>query len=336
MHLSSRKLFTLLGLFTLVFIGQLNAQQIGLKIDFLGYADNREYQAPYTIPKTFFGATISPNLYFQLENNHRLYGGAHFNQEFGINKENQSRINPIAYYNYQTDKVDFAIGFIPRYERTKDIHRMVLADTFQYDRPNLEGMYFQYKNKGFKQALFIDWTSKQGFSNRERFIVGLSGKYQKGLFYIQNEGMLYHNALTSNDSIDEHIQDNALVMLRLGVDLSKKTPLDSLTIDAGASYGLDRVRSVYEMQKAPGFISNIYLGYKRFFLANTLYLGKALNLPNGDPYYHRSGYDRIDIGWIPFKSDRIEGKFTASFHVSDGYFDNQQQFILRYRFGKDF
>lgn len=311
-------------------------QKIGLKIDFLGYADNREYKAPYSIPKTFFGATLSPNLYFQLDSNHRIYGGLHFNQEFGINKENKNRINPIAYYNYQTSKIDFAIGFIPRYERTKDIHRMVLADTFQYDRPNLEGMYFQYKNKGFRQAVFIDWTNKQGFQNREQFIAGISGKYQKGIVYLQNEGLLYHNALSANDSLDEHIQDNAIVMLRLGVDLSEKTFLDSLTIDAGATYGFDRVRSVYEMQKSPGFISNIYLGYKRFFLANTLYLGKAVNLPNGDPFYHRAQYDRIDIGWIPFKTERIDGKFTASFHASKGYFDNQQSFTLRYRFGRAF
>ncbi|MEI5984113.1 MULTISPECIES: hypothetical protein [Sphingobacterium] len=335
MKASSFQKLTLILFSVFLGIHTVSAQNIGLKVDFLGYADNREYKAPYTQAKTFFGATISPKLYFQLEENHRLYGGVHFNQEFGINKENKSRINPIAYYNYKTEHIDFALGFIPRYERTKDIHRMVLADTFQYDRPNLEGMYFQYKKNGFQQAVFIDWTSKQGYSHREQFIAGISGKYQTGIFYVQNEGILYHNALTSNDSIDEHIQDNAVVMLRLGLDLSDKTLLDSLTLDAGATYGFDRVRSVYDMQKSPGFIANLYLGYKRFFLANSLYLGKAVNLPQGDPFYHRDTYNRLDLGWIPFQTDRIEGKFSASFHISDGFFDNQQQFTLRYRFGKD-
>ncbi len=310
------------------------AQKIGLGIDFFGYADNREYGAQYTIPKTFFGATISPNLYFEIEKNHRLYGGAHFNQEFGINSENKSRWNPIAYYNYKTEKIDFALGFMPRYERLKDIPRMVLADTLMYDRPNIEGMYFYYKNGNFQQSVFIDWMSKQGYQNREQFVAGISGKYSIGNFFIHNDGMMYHNALTSNDSIDEHIQDNAVVMLRLGVDLSHKTVFDSLTIDAGAVMGFDRVRSVYDMQKANGFISNIHLGYKRFFLANTLYLGEPLNLPNGDSFYHRRTYDRLDLGWMPFKSDKIEGKFTASFHFSPGKVDNQQMFTLRYKFGK--
>lgn len=318
----------------LVFSFNSYAQKIGLGIDFFGYADNREYGAQYTIPKTFFGATISPNVYFQIEENHRIYGGVHFNQEFGINTENKSRVNPIAYYNYKTEKFDFALGFMPRYERLKDIPRMVLADTLMYDRPNIEGMYFNYKNENFKQTVFIDWMSKQGYQNREQFVAGITGKYSLGNFYIRNDGMMYHNALTSNDSIDEHIQDNAVVMLRLGVDLSHKTVFDSLTIDAGAAMGFDRVRSVYDMQKASGFISNVYMGYKRFFLENTLYLGEALNLPNGDSFYHRKTYDRLDIGWMPFKSNHIEGKFTASFHFSPGKVDNQQVFTLRYKFGK--
>ncbi len=320
-------LFILLG-----FINNSKAQQIGYGIDFFGYADNREYQAPYTVPKTLFGATLSPHLYFQLEEKHRVYGGVHVNQEFGSHGDNKMRVKPIAYYNYATQHIDFAIGFIPRYERLKDVPKMVLADTLMYDRPNVEGMYFQYRNSNFKQAVYIDWLSKQSYTKREQFVAGISGKYSMGNFYISNDGLLYHNALTSNDSLDEHIQDNAILMLKLGADLSEKTFLDSLTIDAGAAFGYDRLRSEYD-NKGTGFISNIHLGYKRFFIANTLYLGDALNLPNGDSFYHRDRYDRLDLGWMPFKSDKIEGKFIASFHFSPGQIDNQQQFTLRYKFG---
>lgn len=329
-------LFNVLLSFSLCLISTFTfAQKIGIDLDFFGYADNREYGAKYTIPKTFFGATVSPKLYFQLEDSHRIYAGAHFNQEFGTHSENKIRINPIAYYNYKTEKIDFALGFIPRYERMKDIPRMVLADTLMYDRPNVEGMYFNYTGNNFKQAVYIDWLSKQSHDKREQFIAGITGKYDIGRMYIRNDGLLYHNALTSNDSIEEHIQDNAVIMLRLGVDLSDKTVLDSLTIDAGAAMGFDRVRSVYDMQKSAGFISTIHLGYRRFFLENNLYLGQAMNLPNGDPFYHRDRYNRLNLGWVPFKSPKIEGKFTASFHFSPGQVDNQQMFTLRYNFGRE-
>ncbi len=310
------------------------SQKIDLTVDFLGYVDNREFSAPYTIPKTFFGTTISPQFGFHLDENHKLFGGMHFNQEFGINRENKSLVRPIAYYAYTTKNLQFALGFMPRQGRLNDISRMVLADTFRYDRPNVEGMYFDYKNDRFEQTVFIDWLNKQGNQNREQFVAGLKGKIKFGRMYFAHEGMLYHNALTSNDSIDEHIQDNAVVLGKLGVDLSHLGFLDSVNLEAGASMGFDRLRSVYEMRKSPGFIANLHLGYRNFFINNSIYLGKAMNLPIGDSFYHRSRYNRLDLGWVPLKTKRLEGRLIATFHFSPGFIDNQQSFIIRYSFGK--
>lgn len=311
-----------------------NAQQIGLEVDFFGYADNREYKSIYTEDKTFFGAILSPKLYFALDSNHRVYGGLHYNQDFGMHSENKERVSPIAYYNFKSKNIDFALGLMPRHERLADVPRMVLADTFMYDRPNIEGMYFSFHNQHIKQAIYIDWLSKQSPQHRERFVVGLSGKYTFGNFYLADDVLLYHNALTSNAEIEDHIQDNGIVLLRAGADWSRKTFLDSLTIDAGMAIGFDRVRTEYDLRVARGFISNIYLGYKQFFLGNTLYLGDAQNLPNGDSFYQRETYNRLDLGWTPFRKGNLEGKFTASFHFAPDQVSNQQAFTLRYRFGK--
>jgi len=305
-----------------------------MEIDFFGYADNREYKSIYTEDKTFFGAILSPKLYFALDSNHRIYGGLHYNQDFGRHSQNKERSSPIAYYNFQNENIDFAIGLMPRHERLAYIPRLVLSDTLMYDRPNMEGMYFAYHNQQFSQAIYIDWLSKQSDQHRERFVVGLSGKYTFGDFYIADDALLYHNALSSNDDIDEHIQDNAVVLLRIGTDLSRRTFLDSLTIDAGMAVGFDRVRSEYDFRTAKGFLSNIHLGYRQFFLSNTLYLGEALNLPNGDSFYHRDTYNRLDLGWMPFRKGNLEGRFTASFHFAPDQVSNQQAFTLRYRFGK--
>lgn len=308
-------------------------QRIGFDIDFFGYADNREYKSIYTEDKTIFGTIMSPKLFFAIDSNHRIVGGMHYNQDFGKHPENKNRILPIAYYDYKSQYFDFALGHMPRYERLKDVPRLVLADTFMYDRPNIEGMYLAFHKKGLRQALYIDWLSKQSYTQRERFLVGLSGKYAFGSFFIKDDALLYHNALTSNDSIEEHIQDNGVVMLRAGVDLSHKTFLDSLTIEAGAAIGFDRVRTEYELRSSRGFISTIFLAYKKFFAENTLYLGDAQNLPNGDSFYHRNRYNRLDLGWVPFKKGNLEGKFTASFHFAPDQSSNQQAFTLRYTFG---
>lgn len=312
----------------------LKAQEVGLKLNFFGYADNREYGATYTQDKTIFGSLISPQLYFKLSNNHTLYGGAHYNKDFGSRQQDKQSFTPIAYYNYSAPTIDFAIGFIPRYERLKDVPRVVLADTFMYDRPNLEGMFFQYRKGSFEQHVFIDWLSKQTYTDRERFMAGISGNYRQGLFYVTHAGILYHNALTSNKELDEHVQDNGVITANIGLDLSNKTGLDSLSIDAGAVVGFDRVRTKYEMQITKGFISTLNLGYKKFGLTNTIYLGQAQNLPNGDPFYRRKKYDRLDFSWAPFKSKAIEAKLVASFHFSKGKIDNQQAFTLRYNFDR--
>lgn len=305
-----------------------------MEIDFFGYADNREYKSIYTEDKTFFGAILSPKLYFALDSNHRIYGGLHYNQDFGVHSENKERVSPIAYYNFKNRNFDFALGHMPRHERLADVPRMVLADTFMYDRPNIEGMYLAFQNQHIKQAVYIDWLSKQSHHQRERFVVGLSGKYRLGSFYIANDALLYHNALTSNEAIEENIQDNGIALLRMGADLSRNTFLDSLTIDAGMAIGFDRVRNEYDLRVAKGFISNVHLGYKQFFLSNTLYLGEAQNLPNGDSFYHRDTYNRLDLGWAPFRKGNVEGRFTASFHFAPDQVSNQQAFTLRYRFGR--
>lgn len=310
------------------------AQQVGMRVDFFGYMDNREYKSTYTQDRTILGTMISPTFYFALDSNHRVIGGLHYNQDFGTHADNKQWVKPVVYYQFKNRKFDFSLGHIPRYERLKDVPRIVLADTFMYDRPNIEGVYFAYKSKNSQQSMYIDWLSKQSPNQRERFVIGTNGKYKLGVAYFANDAILYHNALTSTVNEDEHVQDNGIVLLRIGTDLSKHTPLDSLTIDAGLAIGFDRIRSKYEMQKTSGFISNLYIGYKNFYIANSFYKGDAQNLPLGDSFYHRRQYDRLDFGWTPFKRRNLEAKLTASFHFAPDATSNQQSFSLRYTFNK--
>ena len=308
-------------------------EQVGMTLDFFGYIDNREYKSSYTTDKTYLGTIISPKLYFAIDSNNRIYGGLNYQQAFGMHQENKGKVSPIVYYNFKNEHFDLALGHMPRYERLKNVPRLVLSDTLFYDRPNIEGMYFAYQNKHIKQAIYIDWLSAQSYEHRERFMAGLSGELNFGRFYLADDALLYHNALTSNEAVEEHIQDNAILLLRAGIDLSRKTFLDSLRIDAGIALGYDRVRSEYD-RGAKGFISNIHLGYKAFSIHNTLYLGDPLNLPNGDSFYHRKRYDRLDLGWSPFQKGNLEGRLTASFHITSDQISNQQAFTLRYRFGR--
>jgi hypothetical protein len=312
------------------------AQEAGFNIDFLGYADNREYKLPYTTPKTIFGTRISPDLYFKMGKNHTVHGGIHIGQDFGEQEHDNPIIRPIIYYNYRNTHFDFSIGHIPRYDIMKNTPRAILSDTLFYYRPNIEGMVLAYKNSNFNQKLFIDWTSKQSETDREQFFVGMNGKIKLGDFYFSDDIVMWHNALSSNDSIEQHIQDNGTAMFKLGADLSHKTIMDSLTVDAGVLIGMDRIRSEYDFRFPKGLIASIYMAYRKFSLENTFYSGQSQNTPYADSYYRSKTYNRLDLGWSPFKSPHIEGIFKIALHFTPGEIANQQTFTLRYLFSRPF
>jgi len=314
----------------------IRAQEIGFYNEFFGFADNREYKSVHTEDKTIFGVIYSPGLQVSVDDQHHVYVGAYYRKDVGARA---NHFNSTLYYNFRDENFDFALGLMPRHERLRDVPRMVLADTFLYDRPNIEGMHLAFRKNGIWQSLYIDWLSKQDIEDRERFVVGLSGKFCFGSFYLAEDALLYHNALTSSGNPDEHVQDNGVVLLRIGWD-GRKSGLDSLTADAGYAMGFDRLRTVYAMRRSLGFVANLYGEHKRFFLANTLYLGQAQQLPMGDPFYRRGTYNRLDIGWFPFrktferkksKKPTIEGKLTFSIHFAADQTSNQQAFLLRIR-----
>src|SRR5690606_7885756 len=124
---------------------QVFAQEVGTKIDFFGYADNREYKAPHTINKTFFGTTLTPQLYLKLDQTHQIVGVIHYNQDLVINPVNKKKVSAISYYNQNTKFIDFGIRFIPRLEKQKHIPLHELKHTLLYVRPHIEGMFFIYK-----------------------------------------------------------------------------------------------------------------------------------------------------------------------------------------------
>lgn len=324
--------YAVLVLFFLIFCGSAQAQnnKIGFRNQLWGFADNREYKTPYTTDKTIFGTRLSPQLYFEIEDKHVIHGGVHYSKDFGSRSDEQW--NPIIYYKYKSEPIDFYLGHIPRLETLHDIPKIVMADTFLYDRPNLEGMMLHVHTGKFEQKLYIDWTSKQSKQDREQFIAGLSGRYTIRNFHIANDLMLWHNALSDNDFEDEHIQDNGIAMFRGGFDGSTSVFLDSLTVDAGIAVGFDRVRSEYDFRYATGFISNIYAQYRQLLLRNTLYIGDSQQLPNADRFYRSKRYNRLDIGWIPFSAKGVKAELSLSFHFTPGFIDNQQQFSLLYTF----
>src|SRR5690606_31670620 len=111
-------------------------------------------------------------------------------------------------------------------------------------------------------------------TQREQFLVGLSGKIKRGDFFFAHEGLLWHNALPENADANTHIQDNAALKADLGIDLTSRIQLDSLSFSVGGLFSFNRDRGLGVWRKAKGVVIEGHAMYKSFFIHNTLYLGE--------------------------------------------------------------
>ncbi len=312
-----------------------SAQQFEWDLGFRSFVDNREYANSGRNSETIIGLRLAPEVGFVLNEAHRIRIGFSALHEFGSEKFGKQVI-PTIYYDYRKNGFDFYIGMFPREDLLKGFPNAFLNDTLQYFRPNLSGMLLNYRTSVFKQQLWIDWTSKQTESTREQFLAGVSGTVNIGQFYSSHDIILWHNSLPKNAASDVHIRDNLAAILRLGMDISSPPLVDSLTFSVGGMISFDRMRGVYDWRSPKGTLLEAYAGYKSFFVQDVFYMGEAQYIGIGDSFYASERYNRLDLGWTPFRYKRIEGKLVVSLHFTPGAFDNQQAFKLRYNIGGNY
>lgn len=308
-----------------------NAQELEGNLSFFGFMDNREYMKSGRYSQTIFGSRISPEIGLRLDSVHRLRVGFNALYEFGSQRAKFfDKIEPVIYYQYEKDKIDFFIGSFPRLNLVDDYPRALLSDTLNYYRPNVQGMLGKYETDKFRETIWLDWTSRQTDIDRETFIFGLSGKYQPGKFFVSHHAYMFHNAGAAIEVPGDNLQDNGAATVKVGVDLSRSTFLDSLTVAGGGMMSFERTRSVSDFVTPKGFVADLYAGYKRFSLTNTFYAGEGHHLILGDKFYDAKTYNRIDLAWTPILFKNISGRFVFTYHYADGIMDNQQAFFLRY------
>ncbi len=303
--------------------------QLEGELKFHGFVDNREYAKSGRNSQTILGSRIGGEIGLFIDSAHRIRVGANALQEFGDNEFVRSVI-PTIYYQYKYKRIDFYLGAFPRYPYLKEYPRLLLNDTLDYYRPNIEGMLLNYKGNKFYGSLWIDWTGKQSQNTRETFLVGLDARLNLGKFFISHYGYMYHKAFSDNPA-NEYLEDNGISLLKIGVGLKDVGVLDSLTLSAGSSVSFERMRSLTGMNIPKGFVADIDVNYRQFFLQNSFYKGEGHRLILGDSFYTSKTYNRLDLGWKPLATKNLEGKLKFSFHFVDGTMDNQQSFVLRYK-----
>lgn len=331
-----KKFYLLLALVSLT--STLSFAQQSLDINFNGFSflDNREYKDFLSRSHTFSGTRLALDVGLNLDSLNHFIVGANAIHEFGA-APYFLKVDPVAYYKYESSKWLFAGGMFPREGLISDYPRALLNDTLRYYRPNVQGLLARYQNEHFSETGWIDWVSRQTDVDREQFLFGLKGKYipsLSGPFYISHYFVLLHDAQAAIEIPGDHIKDNGGVQVRLGLDLTKKTGLDSLSIEAGGMMSLERVRVTNKINTPKGFVASIYAGYHRFAAFNEFYAGKGSMVTYGDPFYSKKLYDRLDLMYTPFLTKHIKGQFILSLHHTPGNLSNQEAFRLTFDLGR--
>jgi len=296
------------------------------KAGFTGIADNREYFNTVTVPQTIFGSRVTLECGLNVDKFHQFRVGFNYLYEYGSTITSRQP-DPVIYYKGYKEPLTLFIGAFPR--KNLLLYPLVLlTDTLNYFRPNIEGMLLMVNGKWGYQNLWIDWTSRQTDTERETFLFGLSGRINKGILFFTHHLLMYHFAGSKIPIPDDSIRDNGGGVFRFGMDLSGATRLDSLIFSAGSIISFDRIRKTGEWQTPSGILSEINATYKGFGIRTLYYRGEGHQLLYGDGFYKADSYGRTDFYFTPINSTHVKGRFTYSLHFIEGKTDNSQSFIL--------
>lgn len=304
-----------------------NAQSLNWRANAFGFADNREYNSTFQIPQTILGIQFAPELFLTFDSVHTLNVGLNALKEFGSINE-IDKVNPYFYYALNSKSFDFHFGVFPRKKFHSDSPKAIYYDSLSYYRPYISGLFWTYKKGGFKQSVYLDWTSRQTVNQREAFIMGGKGNYRHKMFFAENHLYMYHYAHTAISHEDEHIRDNGVVVVTLGLNAADHTFLDSLKLSLSGIKSFERERNVTDWRTPNGLILDFTIEYKGFGVSNTYYYGQGHWLDWGDPFYRLNRYNRTDIYYRLLRFKKVTGSFTYSLHYAEGGISHQQQFTF--------
>jgi len=304
--------------------------QIGL----VSFFDNSEFgNSNFQIPHTMAGVRFAPVIGLKWDSVHSGNIGVDLLHEYGSSKIIDNFF-PTAYYQYNKKSYRFLMGAFPRKYAVDRYPRIFFQDSVSYYRPNVNGILLEYTHKKLLANFWLDWTSRQSPDNHETFFLGFSGKYNSGIFYMQQFTYLFHFAGMMNPIVDEALHDNGMIMTSIGLNFAKNTFLDRLEINSGWVVGLDRARSDMTGWKVHhGLLSEAKIEYKWIGLFNTFYCGNGQmyyykdhnnELYWGDPFYRAKIYNRSDF-YIKFIENKVVNiNLVYSLHFAENTMYHEQ------------
>jgi hypothetical protein len=315
------------------------AQQVTWSAGLFSFFDNVEFgKSAVKVPQTMAGVMLIPGVGFTWDTIHSVRAGVNLMHEFGSLKA-IDRFYPTAYYTYNGKPFRFIMGAFPRNLAVEKYPRLFFQDSISYYRPNINGMLLEFRSEQNFINVWLDWTGRQSHTVHEAFFVGISGRYNFGIFNVQHFGYYFHFASKMDPVVDEALHDNALFLTSAGIDLSDRLSRGKLEVNAGWVAGLERARADNTGWIGKnGLLLDMRAEYKFIGLYNTFFTGSKLmqfyndhgnDLYWGDPVYRAGTSDRLDIYLDLIRNNKVSLELTYSLHFLEGKIYNEQMLKVR-------
>ncbi|MDR3366176.1 MAG: hypothetical protein LBO71_04325 [Prevotellaceae bacterium] len=310
---------------------------------FFAFADNREYKPEQRqVPQSLLGSWLVPEVGLRFDSIHRLCTGVGLLQQFGDVEKFPSRVEYVAYYRYCAKPFELYAGVFPAQQLLADYPNALFYDSIVNLRLNSANIFWKIFGEQWHADIWLDWAGRQTATQREAFLVGVAGRYRIKSAYAALQSYMHHFAGAAGRS-DQHIVDNGMARLCLGVATPVGLLLDSLNANAGMLGAYSRERSVDPHYRfSGGFFGEVMLEKFGVGVKNTLYIGDNLmplyakysaeRLYWGDPFYQNTLYNRSDFYVQLFDTHSVQAKFTWSMHAAAGILSHQQLFTLNVNF----
>lgn len=315
-------------------------QELTWSVDFNTIFENREGDNYYSPDQTIFLTRLSPEIgVSMLGGKHNVAAGVSWIQPGG-NGWNDYKLCPTLYYSYKSPTWRLAVGMLPRTMLLEPMHTVMLSDSMMYWQPNIRGVLLQYvKPRGFFE-LSLDWRSLQSDTQREAFNVNFNGRWNpRGALLVGGRVQLNHLAKTRTNTEGQGVNDDITVNPYIGLNLSRRSALDSLELKAGPIFMIERDRLYDASWRTPcGVLVDAvaewkWLGVKEtFFAGKNLYplyprYGTLLNM--GDPNYQAKLYSRTNVYAYIFRNQFVNLEASLDFHYTKEAFAFWQKIVLR-------
>lgn len=282
--------------------------------------------------QTMAGVNVIPQVGLEWDTIHSVNVGLSMLHEYG-SPDVIDYISPIAYYKLSQKHLTFMMGAMPRASITGAYPRILFQDSVNFFRPYINGAFLEYRNEGNYINTWIDWAGRQSETVNEAFFIGVSGRYNRGMLYLQHYGYLFHYAEKLDPADRLPLHENAFSLLSIGADFSDRTFFTRLEVNAGWLFSLERSRGETDWISMNGFYSEARAEYKWFGLLNSFYAGDELmyfydtfgnDLYWGDPVYRASTHDRLEF-YIKFLRTRtVDIELGYSFHFLESRVYHEQ------------